>query len=129
MLRFHRGRNCLRLPHIMRKQSMDKGIFFFKNMSFSPRSEDVAPLKLPLLHSSLHLIDLSRNIQKLHCTYLFHFPISPFFYSSCTSYIQTFSPVTPLEVRNLTGNYLRLLHQVQIVAKIIFFLNYVQSGV
>merc|ERR1719234_503321 len=31
--------------------------------------------------------------------------------SSRTSYIQTFSPVTPLEVRNLTGNYLRLLHQ------------------
>ena len=68
-------------------------------------------------------------MQKLHCTYLFHFPISPFFYSLCASYIQTFSPVTPLEVRNLTGNYLRLLHQVQIVAKIIFFLNCVQSGV
>jgi len=31
--------------------------------------------------------------------------------SSRTSYIQTFSPVTPLELRNLTGNYLRLLHQ------------------
>jgi len=31
--------------------------------------------------------------------------------SSRTSYIQTSSPVTPLELRNLTGNYLRLLHQ------------------